>query len=188
MFSKKVNVMFLIYLIGSPIVMNMVSSIPVKKNGRTNSSGKNYMEVRKRRAVPFARIASTAGKYAGWAIAMAAAGIVTTSADHMIREYIIKTNAGKKVARKRIDCTTNNFGCVQNICWTNCGPRVDYTDWCFTTRNLTENVYDLAKCETDLDCNPCMSCAGSCMFDIDPSANINGSPIATNSTTITPEV
>lgn len=33
-----------------------------------------------------------------------------------------------------LKCSTNNFGCLNNRCWINCGPRVNKVDWCFTTR------------------------------------------------------
>lgn len=191
MFSKKVNVLFFIYLIGSSIVMDTISSKPTEKkiseiNSKNNNNGdtdssisseKNDMLIRDKRAFPvLGVIMPVIGKYFGWSMAMAAAGVATTTADQFIREYITNKNSNKLIYRRRVDCAGNNYGCVQNVCWTNCGPRLEAIDWCFTTRNYTENVYELAKCTVNTDCDPCLPCAGSCMFD--PIADTNDRIIA----------
>lgn len=38
-----------------------------------------------------------------------------------------------------IECSTNNFGCGYGMCWSNCGSRLEESDWCFTTKALSKN-------------------------------------------------
>lgn len=66
-----------------------------------------------------------------------------------------------------IECSSNNFGCFYGMCWSNCGPRLNESDWCFTTKTLskTRNETEMAECMYDKDCDPCWSCATSCYMN-----------------------
>lgn len=158
--------------------MDMISSKPVNEikevnngnNSIINSTDKNDTKVRNVRALPAflgAGFLPGVGKAVGYGLSMAAAGMTISGFNHFMDDYYLEKRAKQKITRRRIDCAENNFGCAQNLCWTNCGPRIDYADWCFTTTNITSKVIQFIKCETDADCSPCLPCAGVCMFDVD---------------------
>lgn len=65
--------------------------------------------------------------------------------------------------RATIDCKSNEYGCFQKMCWTNCGPRLDKGDWCYATKNKTRQI---TSCSTATDCDPCWSCAGDCVANL----------------------
>lgn len=69
--------------------------------------------------------------------------------------------------KQRMDCSKNNYGCMQNICWTNCGPRNTSADWCFTTNQQSSNSENVtfAHCVKYTDCNPCWQCGASCILE-----------------------
>lgn len=103
---------------------------------------------------------------------------ITYYNDHLARrrEIDFRNMTSPDLKRSKIDCMHNNFGCANNICWTNCGPRLHSDDYCFTTapndtstRNhqvqLNENrTMLLAICINDNDCNSCWPCANSCTY------------------------
>lgn len=73
----------------------------------------------------------------------------------------------ERLARRTIDCNLNNSGCMQNMCWTNCGPRLYSADWCYVTKNHTvpKKEIKIVSCEKDSDCNPCWKCAFTCTME-----------------------
>lgn len=40
--------------------------------------------------------------------------------------------------RRPLDCNKNHFGCLNGNCWTNCGPRLTSSDYCFTAKGTVE--------------------------------------------------
>lgn len=89
------------------------------------------------------------------------------------REDDYRNMTSPSLNRSRIDCRQNNFGCSDNICWTNCGPRLQSDDFCFTSSPTGKSSHsiivanvtlNLAMCIKDSDCDPCWSCASSCTF------------------------
>lgn len=71
-----------------------------------------------------------------------------------------------KLVYRGMDCKLRHFGCKENSCWANCGPRISSDDWCFVTKNDTVGADDIKQvaCKRDSDCSPCLPCAGSCMM------------------------
>lgn len=120
---------------------------------------------RKTRSIP--AFLPVIGKLVAWTGTMTAAGVATSYIDTAIKEKAAREQE-ERLARKSIDCELNNFGCIQNICWSNCGPRLYSADWCFVTKNLTvstEGNVELAHCEKDSDCQACWRCASSCIME-----------------------
>lgn len=124
------------------------------------------------------------GKVGGWG----AAWIGVSAASSIIDTYIKNQNEEKILAmvRAKFNCETNNYGCMENVCYTNCGPRISSSDWCITTnpnetlaakidtdgtiiekieKNTTILKNPPATCETMKDCDPCWSCAGTCVME-----------------------
>lgn len=120
--------------------------------------------VRKRRAPQIGTaILKTVGKMAGWGLTMTAAGAATSSIDVDIRAAAARKEE-MRLLNTRVDCNRHNVGCIQNLCWSNCGPRTFSADWCFVTRNITEHV-ELAKCTRDSDCQKCWPCGTTCLME-----------------------
>ena len=105
----------------------------------------------------------------GWTVILSSANILTTVVDNTMKDAMLKKQQQQqeRLARVKLDCNLNNVGCVQNICWSNCGPRVNSADWCFTrSRELTSNgSMVLATCKNDEDCPKCLPCASSCIME-----------------------
>lgn len=89
------------------------------------------------------------------------------------REDDYRNMTSPSLNRSRIDCRQNNFGCSDSICWTNCGPRLQSDDFCFTSSPTGKSSHsiivanvtlNLAMCIKDSDCEPCWPCASSCTF------------------------
>lgn len=133
-----------------------------------------------------AAVANTAGAAVGkvatkfflWTGILTASGVAVSVADNYVKD---KFERKRKMdfSRKRDrepDCLWNSYGCIAKMCWTNCGPRLDSTDYCLvappknrngnlTTTNFvlsaTRNV-TVVNCMHDGECDPCWKCAGSC--------------------------
>ena len=93
------------------------------------------------------------GKIVGWTIGMALAGTVAAVGGAYASEKFAEKRL-TEVKRAQIDCTSNNAGCIENRCYTNCGPRMLSSDWCFK----------LVECNISSDCDPCWPCASTCFF------------------------
>lgn len=39
-----------------------------------------------------------------------------------------------RLRRQVINCRLNNYGCLEGVCWSNCGPRLRSGDWCLLTK------------------------------------------------------
>lgn len=86
--------------------------------------------------------------------------------DSKIRQSVDAETEEMRQERAKIDCTSNEYGCLNGMCWTNCGPRLDKGDWCYTTKNITAVPRKSTNCFINTDCNPCWSCAGVCTDSI----------------------
>lgn len=115
---------------------------------------------------------------------------ILTSVNAIDAEYKnnLKNKNIEKRLRARSDCKTFNFGCIENLCWTNCGPRLNSDDWCITTPpedrasvEVEESVMSnnnktirkskkttFASCFNDADCDPCWKCGGTCVLQGGP--------------------
>lgn len=128
----------------------------------------NATPIRTVRAVPafVVPLAQATARLAGWTMAMIAAGAATSSIDTALKEESMR----RQMIKKTFACNLNNFGCVSNLCWANCGPRINEADWCLTTmkkkttKNNNETAMELAACNKDSDCDPCMPCGGTCIL------------------------
>lgn len=111
-------------------------------------------------------VAANFAKYLRWGAVFTASGVLTTTVDAYIRASIAKKNE-ERIKHLTIDCLKNNFGCIENICWTHCGPRLSAADWCITTRNDSVPIDQLhhASCKIDHDCDPCLPCARECILE-----------------------
>lgn len=115
---------------------------------------------RSRRVAPFLM---AAGKVVGLAGSLVLAGVATSYIDSEIKQKYAR-DAEERLIRRTIDCSNNNFGCLEFICWSNCGPRLASADWCATTdgRVGPNKTVRVATCKTDADCNKCWPCATAC--------------------------
>lgn len=137
----------------------------IQKNSMDVMQKKNdtKIKIRSKRGIHLAAIAPTAGKIIGWGVGMTAVGLATSYADTKIKEAMLS-----KSSRITINCSRNNFGCIENVCWSNCGPRLTSADWCFTSNVSDTSPYKkIAACKKDSDCNPCWPCLSSCIAEGD---------------------
>lgn len=124
-------------------------------------------------------------KFSGWTMIMVAGTAASTAVELGMRDLHEKST----LERKSFDCKKNNYGCMQNVCWTNCGPRLGSFDWCITL-NTTITIdqmrlddengvlrIEAAYCEKDSDCNPCWTCGGICRME---SNDLNGELLKNN--------
>lgn len=134
-----------------------------KKNTSIMKNGHGLKLNRSRRLLP---IFVTVGKMVGMAGTIILAGTATSFIDSAIKEkYALEQE--ERLIRKSIDCRYNNYGCLNNFCWANCGPRLTSADWCVTTNGKIEanNTVQVARCMKDADCNNCWPCATSCKME-----------------------
>lgn len=89
---------------------------------------------RVKRHIALAQVLPTVGKVVAWSVGMGAVGVASSYADTKIKEAS-QIRIEENRFRLKIDCKKNIFGCIENICWTNCGPRLESADWCFTKKN-----------------------------------------------------
>lgn len=143
--------------------------------------GENKILARKTRALKVTRktrgigvVLPYIGRFVTFAGGMAVAGVATSAADNLIKDKIARDNE-ERLARRTIDCDLNNVGCIENLCWTNCGPRLYSADWCFVTKNVSvpKEKIQFAACERDSDCQPCWPCASACIME---GSSINNTP------------
>lgn len=122
-------------------------------------------DLRKKRAL--AAIVPVAGKIVGWTIGMTVAGAAASATGAYVSDALAQKREQEYLERLPIDCKKNNVGCFEGVCWSNCGPRMRSSDWCFTTEAFPANLNDtqIAKCKIARDCNPCWECATSCYMD-----------------------
>lgn len=146
------------------LVSNKIKPTFAEKNSNLSESIDHQYVKRliKKRAVP--AFIPTVGNMIGWAAVMTAAGAATSYIDHKIRESS-ENEKEERLARKIIDYERNNFGCIADLCWTNCGPRLGTGDWCFITKNITVKPIKFLECKVDTDCNPCLPCGMSCVME-----------------------
>lgn len=110
--------------------------------------------------------AAKAGTLGSTLVAANAAGTAIDMSMRGQQDMGIIQNLNEPQNRAKIDCKTNEYGCMQGMCWTNCGPRLDAGDWCFTTKNETVSVRNIMRCSNRDDCDPCWSCAGDCVASL----------------------
>lgn len=108
-----------------------------------------------------------AAKMLGWSVGMTVAGVGFAVAGAYAADYLVQQRENEPLKRARIDCHSNNAGCFENICFTNCGPRLMSSDWCYTATSIQKgsNNTVFAACTKDSDCDPCWPCASTCQTD-----------------------
>lgn len=124
---------------------------------------------RKERALPAMVTAAIPylGRFIFWTATTTAATAAGLAIDREFKKGDEKRQE-ERFARISLNCNLNNVGCLQNLCWTNCGPRIQSSDYCFTTRNKSatiNGVMIVADCKVDSDCDRCWPCASSCLMD-----------------------
>lgn len=78
-----------------------------------------------------------------------------------------------EINRTHINCLGNNYGCLEGLCWTDCGPRSSIDTFCFTANpdpNQNKNIFlqvkdknvTISQCDNDSQCHPCWPCATVC--------------------------
>lgn len=102
------------------------------------SFAKKSLAQRNKRAVGL--IFGVIARYLLLGSVMAGAAVGASVVDRAISENSIITDHSR-VARPSIDCAKSNFGCANNICWSNCGPRLMSGDWCLTTHKNATLTY-----------------------------------------------
>lgn len=145
----------------------------------------NEIKVREKRfAIPL--IALAVGNWlfnvAAATTAMTAFSTGVVAFNHHVRENVQKEILieDEEKTRIKLGCEENNFGCMQNTCWSNCGPRIKSGDWCLTvadnktiekggnqiTLKYRDNTtVSPTSCNYDSDCDPCWSCVGACLLE-----------------------
>lgn len=89
------------------------------------------------------------------------------------REEYFRSLPPPPFQRSRVNCSDMDHGCLDNVCWTSCGPRLSHRDYCFTfapdmTRTSSHSIkvnnqtVRLTFCNNDSECNACWSCATTC--------------------------
>lgn len=109
-----------------------------------------------------------ASKIAGWTAGMAFAGAVASVAGAVAADALAAKRENERLERSSIDCSKDHVGCIEGNCWSNCGPRVHSSDWCFTTKTYPKQKNEkiqIAQCKTDRDCEVCWPCASTCYMD-----------------------
>lgn len=61
---------------------------------------------------------------------------------NQIQKQLDKSDTPSLV-REPFKCETNNYGCLHGNCWTNCGPRLQSSDYCLTTNGTLEKTAQL---------------------------------------------
>lgn len=92
-------------------------------------------------------------------------GVASTYASLKIRR--MEADQEKQENLLKRDCQKDRYGCVNEFCWTNCGPRLNAQDFCLTTYNVPKNKSEDAqpiKCKNDHDCSNCLPCGSSCFM------------------------
>lgn len=128
----------------------------------------------------FAAVGKFAAKYAAWLAVMVSAGVTSSAAEQFFANHFEEKRI-EKLRRLTFDCNTNEFGCLNGRCWTQCGPRSNTIDWCITSyghkyENVTKfdfimnatvirKQYLPAVCEVNEDCGPCLRCTKGCHGD-----------------------
>lgn len=98
--------------------------------------------------------------------------------DHLAtkREEYLRNLPPPDYERSTENCKKTEAGCLENLCWKLCGPRVSHRDFCFTaapdgTRASTHSVgiknqtIPLTECNNDADCDSCWACASTCTLN-----------------------
>lgn len=87
------------------------------------------------------------------------------------REEYLRSLPPPPFQRSTVNCTTMDYGCLNNFCWTSCGPRLAHRDYCLTTPRNESSRYSvmvnnqiaiLKYCNNDQQCNPCWPCCTTC--------------------------
>lgn len=144
--------------------------------------GSQINSMRKIRGVGTGSLGAKLVKITAWSIGMTLSGVAIAATDNAIKDAYYTKNQNK-LARKAIECQNNNFGCLENVCWTNCGPRLYSADWCLTTKTGKtdeNNNAELASCTKDSECDPCYPCGSVCSLEGGSIKVINGSLYSIN--------
>lgn len=94
-----------------------------------------------------------------WSTASTVGGIATGVAGAVVNAHYEDEQISRTLRRRKIECLHNNRGCVKiqgvrwGICWTNCGPRVYSSDWCFTESKYKMNATTTTTTTTETPAN-----------------------------------
>lgn len=127
----------LIWLNGIAAVYGLLKATDDQKRSLRRKRTLEEVNNRNVRAIP--AFVVPAVKMIGYTAGIIAGGAAVSAIDIKMREYAA-IKAEERLRRKIITCDQGNYGCIQNICWTNCGPRLDSSDWCFTTKNVSKGL------------------------------------------------
>lgn len=142
---------------------------------------------------------SRTGGYFTWTVIILATGFTVNTVNEVVKDYYIEKREEKFMRRRKIDCKSNNAGCIDNRCWANCGPRSSSDDWCFTSsQNRTEldvkyNRIYMTSCDRDEECDPCWPCSLTCIAEeqfpinigsINNKTNVNSKIVSNNNSSI----
>lgn len=129
---------------------------------RSNRIGNKALN-RSTRSLPALKAAL--GKYIGLGTTMIVSGAAMSGADVLIRRASDNAERERLIVRRRIACKDNNYGCLHGRCWSNCGPRLETADWCFTTKAVDADAnITYVECKRNADCDPCWNCAAVCVL------------------------
>lgn len=113
----------------------------------------------------------TGGKFLGWTVALTTAGTIGSSSAVWLDHYMSR-NDYIFMKQQELSCHSFNYGCHEglHLCWSNCGPRKNSADWCFTKNASTNSsqstpygvVHKGKLCNYNRDCNSCDLCASEC--------------------------
>lgn len=96
----------------------------------------NFTDILSRKSRQIPPFLRKSVKVGGWA----ASWVAISTASSLVDSYIKEKSAERvlSIGRARFDCKKHNYGCIQNLCWSNCGPRIASSDWCVTSnKNVT---------------------------------------------------
>lgn len=119
---------------------------PTSFNAELENELAGEIERSTRGAVPWA----AAGKLLGKLIANAATYTAVAIGVNEIQKQMDKSDA-KPPVRESMDCSTNNYGCWQGNCWTNCGPRLQTSDYCVATNGTVQQTAQMNIEKINLD-------------------------------------
>lgn len=160
---------------------NILTAAPIIDDDVLTIAQTKKLEREKRN---LAAVGGFMAEVAGLAVALTIATVSGVALDNYMKEKYRasreEANMIKKI-RRSMNCSENNYGCIESVCWSNCGPRLYSADWCVVKPpksevNIAPDGNDTVisiktvhsvdfRCVTKNDCNPCWACASTCMLE-----------------------
>lgn len=142
----------------------------------------NLAQKRVRRSVKefLKKFVRKTGKYVAWSGVLAGSATVGTGVGVWLDHKLSRDDYSFAWELEH-SCKRFNYGCHNELCWSNCGIRTDSSDWCFTkssTVNSTQltpfgMIENVKTCNSNEDCSACAGCASECFTDIQTNDNNN---------------